>query len=615
MLLPAAAGGPKEGVMRRTAFLAAGLFGLAVYAPAPTVSAAPIPTNFAEYGTTVNGFQDQFEGASLDPAWTLVGGATASVSGGYLHASGATTDPSKLLYTGASYDGITQNVLALIRVNSTSGGSDSRVGVSVSNTTGGQGMSLMFRGAPSYSIVSFLNDFVAHGPQNSFAWQTGTLYWMRCLHEMNKTGSDALFNGANDIFGKVWPADGTTPEPAGYMWAWTSNDSRSGFAGIQTGSNFATAAFDVGYVLIQASGLPSINVGPVTPPTPPNAPTNLVANYASGSGVTLTWADNSADETSFQIDRAVAAFPYAALASKPADSTSHVDTLLYPSATYKYRVRSQNLNGNSAWSNEATITTDAGVLPPGLPNAPSGLTATALGSDSVALGWSDNSVDETGFEIVRVVGGSNQQPLFGVKPDVVSFADHSVHPGWPCTYRVRALSVQGPSAFSDAAGFTVPSTLALTLVSGAVVDSAAISRDSVKFKASYARVAEGDTTALDPSTNGLVMQLGAPGAPVHISIPGKSLSTPENTGWKVRVHKRKGPLSATWRSAKGVTPRVVVTVDLVKRTITTTVAAAQFTDSPTGVIRTLLATGADGGAASSTWKQRRTGTFVYVKPK
>jgi hypothetical protein len=597
--------------MRAKAFLVATV--LVVYSSTPPKSfAAPIPTNFAEYGTTVNGFQDQFEAASLDPGWTLVGGATVSVGGGFLHASGATTDPSKLLYTGASYDGVTQNVLAMIRVVTTSGGSDSRVGVTTSDTTAGQGMNLMFRGAPSFSIVSFLNDFIAHGPQNSFTWQTGTLYWMRMLHAMNKTGSDPLFNGANDVFGKVWPADGTTAEPAYYQWAWASNDSRSGFAGIQTGSNFATATFDVGYVLIQATGLPSINVGPVTPPTPPAAPTNLVANYAAGSGVTLSWTDNSTDETSFQIDRSVEAFPFALLATKPADATSHVDSLLYPSAKYTYRVRSSNANGNSTWSNTASITTDAAEVPPSLPTAPSGLTAAALGSDSVALSWQDNSSDEVGFDIVRAAGGAGQASLFGVKPDVVSFADHAVHPGWPCTYRVRALSIRGASGFSEPATFTVAATLGLTIVSGTVTDSAAVLRDRVKIKASYAQLAGVGASPLDPATNGLSLQLGAPGAPVIVSIPEKDL------GWKVKRTKatKKKPsvmTSATWKSAKGASPVVAVTVDLVRRTVAASVSGAQFTASPTGVIRTLVACGADGGAASSTWKQTKTGTFVFKK--
>jgi hypothetical protein len=616
MLCAEAARGPKEDAMRRTAFIAAALFGFSAYAPAPKSFAAAIPTNFAEYGTSVNGYQDQFTGTALDPGWTLVGGATVSVSGGYLHVSGATTDPSKLLYTGGTYDGVTQNVLALIKVVSTSGGSDSRVGVSASNTTAGQGMNVMFRGAPSYSNVAFLNDFIAHGPQNTYTWQTDTFYWMRILHSMNKTGSDPLFNGANDVFAKVWPADGTTVEPAYYQWAWASNDSRSGFAGIQTGSNFATATFDVGYVLIQAAGLPTINVGPVAPPTPPNAPTNLVANYAAGSGVTLTWTDNSADETAFQIDRAAAAFPFSALATKPANATTHVDTLLYPSVTYTYRVRSQNANGNSAWSNEASITTDAAELPPEPPKTPSGLTASALGSDSVALAWQDNSADEVGFEILRATGGTGLQSLFGVKPDVVSFADHAVHPGWPNTYRVRALSVRGASGYSDPASYTVPPTLNLTMISGTVADSGAPAKDSVKIKASYARVDAADTTALDPTTNGLFLQLGVPNAPVIVSIRGTDLANPTiDPRWKVKKTKKKGPVSATWKSAKGETPKTVIVVDLVKHTLTATVTGAQFGDAPTGAVRTLVATGADGGADSGEWKQKKTGVFVFVKPK
>ena len=40
---------------------------------------------------TVNGFQDQFEAASLDPGWTLVGGATVSV--GAIPRLGPTTAP------------------------------------------------------------------------------------------------------------------------------------------------------------------------------------------------------------------------------------------------------------------------------------------------------------------------------------------------------------------------------------------------------------------------------------------------------------------------------------------------------------------------------------------
>jgi hypothetical protein len=51
----------------------------------------------------------------------------------------------------------------------------------------------------------------------------------------------------------------------------------------------------------------------------------------------------------------------------------------------------------------------------------------------------------------------------------------------------------------------------------------------------------------------------------------------------------------------------------VKLTITAAVTKAQFLNSPTGTIRTLVACGADGGAASSTWTQRKSGVFVFTK--
>jgi hypothetical protein len=578
---------------------------VALLAPVPRAFSATIPTNFAEYGTAVNGYQDQFTGTALDVGWTVYGGITTSVSGGYLHVSGATTDPSKIMYTGASYDGVTQNVLAMIKVTSTSGTNDSRVGVSTSNTTAGQGMNLMFRGAPSFSNVAFLNDFIAHGPQNTFTWQQDVLYWMRTLHAPNKTGgTDPAFNGVNDCFGKVWPADGTTPEPTNYQFSWASNDSRSGFAGLQTGATYGNATFDVGYVLIQAAGLPSINVGPVVPPTPPEAPINLVANYQSGSGVTLTWEDKSTDETSFQIERSAAAFPFSLLAAKPADATTHLDTLLYPSVTYTYRVRASAPNGNSAWSNEASITTSAAEVPPSAPSPPTNLTATALGSDSVALGWQDNSSDEVGFGLERAEGAAGYAPLFAVKPDVVSFADHSPHPGWPCSYRVRALSVRGASAFSNPASFLVPATLTLTPASGTVTDSTKFTKDAIKLKLSYSFVSGDASAAIDPVTNGMHLQLGATNASVVVSIPEKDET------WKAKKKKGK-TVSATWKSPKGELPKATVVVDLVKKTVTVTVAGAEFPNVPNANVRTLLACGNAGGAHTGGWTQKKPGVMVF----
>ena len=90
---------------------------LAVEVHQGPLSAKTVPRNFAEYNTRVNGYHDLFENTTLEPGWTSVGSGTWTLPGdGFLHASSGSTDPSKLLYSGASYNGTVQNVLAMVRV-------------------------------------------------------------------------------------------------------------------------------------------------------------------------------------------------------------------------------------------------------------------------------------------------------------------------------------------------------------------------------------------------------------------------------------------------------------------------------------------------------------------
>ena len=69
-----------------------------------------------DVGTSVNGFQDDFDGAALGSYWQISGMNVFTVSGGALHVSPASGDPNHLLYSGASYDKTIQEVLARIRI-------------------------------------------------------------------------------------------------------------------------------------------------------------------------------------------------------------------------------------------------------------------------------------------------------------------------------------------------------------------------------------------------------------------------------------------------------------------------------------------------------------------
>ena len=66
---------------------------------------------------------------------------------------------------------------------------------------------------------------------------------------------------------------------------------------------------------------------------------------------------------------------FAQIGTAAANATSYSDTGLAASTSYSYRVRASNGGGDSAYSNTASATTQAGAT---VPAAPTNLTATAI---------------------------------------------------------------------------------------------------------------------------------------------------------------------------------------------------------------------------------------------
>jgi len=232
----------------------------------------------ADVGTTVNGYQDDFDGASLASGWQVRGANVFSVSGGMLHVTSTIGDPNHLLYEAAGYNNSVQEVLARIRVTSFGTGDPSRAGISTAVDSGtSQGINLLFRDEPlaGQRHIEFLDDALAWGTEFPIAWQNSTWYWLRLRHEPNAASQ----GGVNDVFGKIWLADGSQAEPASWQTTYDyipARTARTGFAGIGATSLGGTAEFDVDYILIKASGLPSTVVAPnsfvQTPVTITNQP-------------------------------------------------------------------------------------------------------------------------------------------------------------------------------------------------------------------------------------------------------------------------------------------------------------------------------------------------------
>jgi hypothetical protein len=85
---------------------------------------------------------------------------------------------------------------------------------------------------------------------------------------------------------------------------------------------------------------------------PDHAPTQLSVSK-SELVVTLTWTDNTSNESSFQIERAIGDGFFEILDYAPANTTSYDDRNVTNGTSYSYRVTAVNASGQSEYSNIA----------------------------------------------------------------------------------------------------------------------------------------------------------------------------------------------------------------------------------------------------------------------
>ncbi len=182
---------------------------------------------------------------------------------------------------------------------------------------------------------------------------------------------------------------------------------------------------------------------------PPTGVPSSVAAVTLNDGVhaKVTWKDNSTNESSFEIQRQKASgttWLAAVTLTAPGNSEQFIDSPA--DGTFRYRLRAVNSAGASAYSAYAQVT-----IAPLPPAAPTGLQASTLTNlTQVKLGWTDNSVNETKFEVNRekltgTTWGSAVTLTYGA--NVVQGTDT---PGvGTFHYRIRATNAAGSSAWSD----------------------------------------------------------------------------------------------------------------------------------------------------------------------
>ena len=213
-----------------------------------------------EIGTSVSGYQDDFDGSAISAGWQVSGQEGFSVADGLLQVTTVGGDPNHLLYSGANYDEQVQEVLARIRIREFGAGDASRAGIGTAvDPFSSQGINFFFRNEPGPGDlhVEFLDDLRQWGTEHWYPWENNTWYWLRVRHAPSTQGPD--------VFGKIWRADGTEQEPADWQTSYEyvpGRSARSGLAGIAATSSGGLAEFDVDYILIKAAGLPTIVAAP-----------------------------------------------------------------------------------------------------------------------------------------------------------------------------------------------------------------------------------------------------------------------------------------------------------------------------------------------------------------
>ncbi|MFM9909916.1 MAG: fibronectin type III domain-containing protein [Chitinophagaceae bacterium] len=209
------------------------------------------------------------------------------------------------------------------------------------------------------------------------------------------------------------------------------------------------------------TAIPSTNFTETFTPagTAPTAPSNLAGNSPAFNKINLTWTDNSANETGFEIVRSTSlAGTYNPVATLT--GTSYTDSGLTANTAYYYKVRSIGSYGQSAYTAAVTVTTIAG---PAIPAAPGNLIALVVSKDNINLTWNDNSTNETNFEVWRSVGNQSNyrmiKSIAGGAGATKNYSDNALFANVTYYYVIKAVGLGGTSGNSNVANATTLNTV------------------------------------------------------------------------------------------------------------------------------------------------------------
>ena len=209
---------------------------------------------------------------------------------------------------------------------------------------------------------------------------------------------------------------------------------------------------------------------PVSVALPPNQVTDLVAGVNPTGGIDLTWTDNSFTETQVLVQRTNGIEPWTTLdtLAQPLGQPntkgpmSYLDSTANQIGNNSYRLVTQNTIGYGGDYMSLTAESISNVF--GNLAVPTNVVANAMSMGGniwrVRLTWTDNSSNETGFEVQSAFNNTfTPNVSYTVRANVTSFDDRmlTIPPGVTTLYyRVRTVNTAGTSDWVNGTPFPIP---------------------------------------------------------------------------------------------------------------------------------------------------------------
>src|SRR6266581_2007700 len=166
------------------------------------------------------------------------------------------------------------------------------------------------------------------------------------------------------------------------------------------------------------------------PPPVPTAPTGTDAKPANSTVVVVRWTDNSTTEDGFRVERSLDAGTTWTIAGTVGPNvTSSSDAGRASEQPACYRVIAFDRGGDSPPSNSDCTTP---------PAAPTALTATGVDGPAIDLTWTDKSVVEDGYQVLRATDGVTFSAVAELPANSTSYHDVAVSSTTTYWYQVRA---------------------------------------------------------------------------------------------------------------------------------------------------------------------------------